>query len=179
MEILSTNKYFWISYGTFLTDRPTIYEQIASILLNIYYISCESIIFVGSVGFILYAGVSGDQLIYTYQQIFANSFLLFNYFVFCTRKNALYKLSEKIKAIVGSRYNAGSFDIYDKAEKQASMLTKWLFTVYMASYDGGLILMTVVSFVYDKMRGEYDVLKWPNIVHMRCDLIEANRTKNY
>lgn len=168
MEILQLTKLFWTYSGIYLNENASPNEMLINVVKNYLLIILMSINYCGSICFIYYSNNQKNaDLLFAFMQIFVNFFLTINFIIYCNRKNCLYHIYEKIEKIVKKRCNALTIGYYELAMRRSYLVAKWPFTLYIVLYVGGLILMTIISFVYDTINGEYNVLKWPNIIHFR------------
>lgn len=167
MQVLELTKRLWKTAAIYLDDDAGASEIVRSFLVNIFVVVVQLINVYGSAGCIYWTTESVEDVFYAFIQGGVNFGLGVNYVVYCVRKKDLAKLAIRSEEIVRNRYNASTAAFYDAAERKTHSVTKWPYLLYMGFYIVGLIFFTTISFVQDAMRGEYNVLKWHNIEHLR------------
>lgn len=167
MQVLEMTKRFWKATAIYLEADAGASEIMRGFLINILVLATQAVNVYGSVGCIYWTTESVRDVLYAFIQGVVNFGLAVNYAVYCGRKKDLAKLVSQIEEIVRNRSDACTAVFYEAAERKANVVTKWPYLLYMGAYIGGLIFFTTISFLHDAYRGEYNVLKWLNIEHLR------------
>lgn len=170
MEIFEWGRKFCQNlYGVYLPDHSSKLSRISSVLLNLVNFLIISMEIYGSVAKYYFERESMTvvQMIFVFLQIFLNMLMIVSYMIYCCRKSELVRLMDEYQAIVNSRFDISTEQIYVNVDWKTELFSKWAFVVENSILAVGLSVSTLFYCVHSLIRGEIDVHKWPNIIHIR------------